>query len=122
MLELIRIAHNFGKIKIFERKNKMRTKNTLKTFIYSFTLTGIIALLGLVKTKILLAYLGQEYVGVYQLFYQLYIYISLVDGGIGASVTYHLYKPIHEKKKNEINNIYNGARYYYNIIGLIVIL
>ena len=100
----------------------MRTKNTLKTFIYSFTLTGIIALLGLVKTKILLAYLGQEYVGVYQLFYQLYIYISLVDGGIGASVTYHLYKPIHEKKENEINNIYNGARYYYNIIGLIVIL
>ena len=65
----------------------MRTKNTLKTFLYGILFTSIIAVLGLVKTKILLDYLGDEYVGVYQLFYQIYLYLSLVDGGIGASIT-----------------------------------
>lgn len=72
----------------------LRTKNTLKTFLYGIFFTSIIAILGLVKTKILLSCLGDEYVGVYQLFYQIYLYLSIVDGGIGASVTYQLYKPI----------------------------
>lgn len=100
----------------------MRTKNTLKTFLYGFVLTSIIAVLGLVKTKILLKYLGQEYVGVYQLFYQLYTYLSLVDGGIGASIAYHLYKPIHEKNTEAINKLYRGAKQYFRVVGLIVVI
>ncbi len=100
----------------------MRTKNTLKTFLYGILFTSIIAVLGLVKTKILLDYLGDEYVGVYQLFYQIYLYLSLVDGGIGASITYHLYKPINEKKEKEINSIVAGAKSYFQKIGIIVII
>lgn len=100
----------------------MRTKNTLKTFLYGILLTSIIAVLGLVKTKILLQYLGEEYVGVYQLFYQLYTYISIVDGGIGASIAYHLYKPIHENDTESINKLYNGSKYYFRMVGFIVIL
>lgn len=100
----------------------MRTKNTIKTFLYGILLTTIIAILGLVKTKILLQYLGEEYVGIYQLFYQLYTYISLVDGGIGASIAFHLYKPIHENDTNSVNKIYNGAKYYFKIVGIIVVL
>ena len=99
----------------------MRTKNTLKTFLYGVLLTSIIAVLGLVKTKVLLQCLGQEYVGVYQLFYQLYTYLSLIDGGIGAGVVYHLYKPIYEKNTKQINAIYSGAKYYFRVIGYIVI-
>ena len=99
----------------------MRTKNALKTFLYGILMTSIIAILGLVKTKCLLQYLGEEYVGVYQLFYQLFTYLSLVDGGISASVAFHLYKPIHEKDTKKINSIYCGAKYYFRIIGIIVI-
>jgi O-antigen/teichoic acid export membrane protein len=100
----------------------MRTKNTLKTFLYGILMTSIIAVLGLVKTKCLLTNLGEEYVSVYQLFYQLFTYLSLVDGGIGASITYHLYKPIHEKDTKKINSIYTGAKYYFRIVGIIVII
>ena len=99
----------------------MRTKNALKTFLYGILMTSIIAILGLVKTKCLLQYLGEEYVGIYQLFYQLFTYLSLVDGGISASVAFHLYKPIHEKDTKKINAIYCGAKYYFRIIGIIVI-
>lgn len=100
----------------------MRTKNTMKTFIYGIFFTSIIAILGLVKTKVLLTYLGSEYVGVYQLFSQMYIYLSLVDGGIGASIAYQLYKPIEEKNEEQINKIIAGAKYYFKIVGVIVII
>lgn len=99
----------------------MRTKNAMITFIYGIFFTSIIAILGLVKSKILLMYLGDEYVGVYQLFYQIYIYISLVDGGISASVAYHLYKPINEKNNEKINEIIAGAKSYFNKVGVLVI-
>ena len=92
----------------------MRTKNTIKTFLYGIFFTLIIAILGLVKTKILLLCLGDEYVGVYQLFYQIYLYLSIVDGGIGASVTYQLYKPISDNNTKKINNIIEGSRRYFN--------
>lgn len=100
----------------------MRTKSTLKTFLYGILFTSIIAILGLVKTKILLSCLGDEYVGVYQLFYQIYLYLSIVDGGIGASVTYQLYKPINDNNTKKINNIIEGSRRYFNKIGIFVIL
>ena len=100
----------------------MRTKNTLKSFIYGAFFTAIIAILGLVKTKILLQCLGDEYVGIYQLFYQIYLYISLVDGGLCAAVTYQLYKPVNENNYEEINSILSGAKKYFNRIGLFVII
>ena len=100
----------------------MRTKNTMKTFAYGIFFTSIIAVLGLVKTKVLLTYLGSEYVGVYQLFTQIYIYLSLVDGGIGASVAYKLYKPIQDNDEKQINKIISAAKHYFKIVGLIVII
>lgn len=100
----------------------MRTKNTIKTFLYGIFFTSVIAILGLVKTKILLSCLGDEYVGVYQLFYQIYLYLSIVDGGIGASVTYQLYKPISDNNTKKINNIIEGSRRYFNKIGIFVII
>ena len=100
----------------------MRTKNALKTLLYGVLLTSIIAIIGLVKTKVLLNCLGDEYVGVYQLFAQLYTYLSLVEGGIGASVAFHLYKPLHDKDEDKINSIFLGAKKYFNIIAIIIIL
>lgn len=98
----------------------MRTKNALKTFIYGIFFTIIIAILGLIKTKVLLKCLGDEYVGIYQLFYQIYLYLSIVDGGVGASVTYRLYKPVSENDANSINKIMEASRRYFNKIGIIV--
>ncbi len=100
----------------------MRTKNVAKTFLYGIILTSIIAVLGIFKTKILLSYLGIEYVGIYQLFFQIYMYLSLVDGGLGATVAYQLYKPISENDNRKINEIIAGAKSYFNKIGIIVII
>ncbi len=100
----------------------MRTKNSAKTFIYGIVLTTIIAILGLFKTKVLLQYLGDDSVGVYQLFYQLFLYVSLIDSGLTAAITYRLYKPINEANYRKINELLSGAKDFFSKIGIAVII
>lgn len=99
----------------------MRTKNSTKSFIYATILTTVIALLGIIKIKVFLQYLGDDNVGIYQLFYQLFLYISLIDSGITVAVAYFLYKPINDKNYKRINQILSGAKDYFNKIGVGVI-
>ena len=47
----------------------MRTKKSLKTLLSGVVLTGVIAILGLIKTKVMLKYLGDDSVGLYQVYY-----------------------------------------------------
>ncbi|MFA5603426.1 MAG: oligosaccharide flippase family protein [Bacilli bacterium] len=100
----------------------MRTKNSVKTFVWGVFFTVIIAVLGLFKTKVLLQYLGAENVGIYQLFFQIFTYLSLADGGLTAGVTYCLYKPISDNDYQNINAILNGAKSYFRKIGYVIIV
>ena len=100
----------------------MRSKNSLKTMIYGFILTFIIALIGLFKTKVLLAYLGEDSVAVYQVFSNIYTYLSLIDGGITSAMIFYLYKPLREKNYEKVSEIVNGIRDYLNKVGCLVIV
>ncbi|MBQ8192740.1 MAG: polysaccharide biosynthesis protein [Bacilli bacterium] len=100
----------------------MRTKKTAKNLIISTILTTIIALIGLVKTKVFLNYLGDEATGIYQLFSQILSYISLVDAGLTSSILYSLYKPVSDNNIEKINSILKGGRNFYNKIALIIIV
>lgn len=99
----------------------MRTKNSFKTIIYGFIMTFLIAILGLFKTKILLQYLGEDSVAIYQLFAQIYTYLSLVDGGMTSAMIYYLYKPIRNKNFKEISEKVNGITSYFRNIGYLII-
>lgn len=100
----------------------MRTAKTAKNLIISTILTTIIALIGLVKIKVFLNYLGDESTGIYQLFSQILSYISLVDAGLTSSLLYSLYKPISENNNKKINSILKGGRNFYNKIAILVII
>ena len=100
----------------------MRTKKSARNFIISVLLTTVIALIGLVKSKMFLVYLGDEQTGLYQLFSQLYSYISLVDAGLTGSLLYELYKPISQRDYKKINSILKGAKRFFNVIGLIILI
>lgn len=100
----------------------MRTQKTAKNLIISTILTTIIALIGLVKIKVFLAYLGDEATGIYQLFSQILSYISLVDAGLTSSLLYSLYKPVGNNDVKKINAILKGGRKFYNKIAFIIIV
>ena len=96
----------------------MRSKNSFKTMIYGFILTGIIAIIGICKTKVLLQYS----VAVFQIFGNIYTYLALIDGGITSAIIFYLYKPLRDKDNQKISEIINGVRDYFNKIGLIIIV
>lgn len=100
----------------------MRTKNSFKTIVYGVIMTGLIALVGLFKTKILLEYIGEDSVAIYQLFAQIYTYLSLVDGGMTSAMIYYLYKPIRDKNYEEISEKINGVSSYFRNIGFLIII
>ena len=99
----------------------MRTKKTARNLIISTILTTLVALIGLFKIKVFLAELGDEATGIYQLFTQIFSYISLVDAGLTSSLLYSLYKPVSDENHKKINEILKGGHNFYSKIAIIII-
>ena len=100
----------------------MRTKKTARNLIISTILTTLVALIGLFKIKVFLSELGDEATGIYQLFTQIFSYISLVDAGLTSSLLYCLYKPVNDNNHNKINQILKGGRNFYNKVAILIIV
>lgn len=100
----------------------MKTKYAIINFITSAFPALLIALIGVVKIKVFLNFMGGETVGIYQMFAQFYAYISLLEAGIGASALYQLYKPIKEKNTKKLNSILSAIRTYFNKVAIIMII
>ena len=80
----------------------------------------IVSLLGIFKVKLFIQYLGNETMGLYNLFSNIMVYVSLVDGGLASAVLYSLYKPNANGDKNKLNELLSGAMNTFSKIGMIV--
>lgn len=98
----------------------MRSENSVKNSITS-TLSSIVTMiLGFVSQAILIRLLGAEYLGLNGLFTNILTMLSFFELGIGSAIVYHLYKPIAEDNKKEINILMNFYKKSYTIISIIV--
>ena len=88
-----------------------KTKKTMVNMITDVIPLIIISLLGIFKVKLFIAYLGTETMGLYNLFSNIMIYVSLVDGGLSSAVLYSLYK---------VSELLSGAFTAFSKIGMIV--
>lgn len=100
----------------------MKTKKTAINFITDTIPLLIISILGIFKFKLFIQVLGNETLGLYQLFSQIMVYVALVDGGLSSAVLFSLYKPNAEKDKKKFNAILAGAYKIFSKIGMIVFL
>ena len=99
----------------------MRTKKAMLNFIYDALPQIIISLIGFVRIKVILDILGNDTLGIYQLFGQLLAYVSLADLGLTTAIIFSLYDPIFHKNHKKINAILNGSRKVFNIIFIIML-
>lgn len=97
-----------------------KTKKTALNLVTDVVPLLIISLLGIFKVKLFIQYLGQETMGLYNLFSNIMIYVSLVDGGIASAVLFSLYKPNSEGKDNKLSELLSGALTVFSKIGMIV--
>ena len=98
----------------------MKTKRTALNMVTDVIPLLIVSLLGIFKVKLFIEYLGNETMGLYNLFNNIMIYVSLVDGGLASAVLYSLYKPNANGDKEKLNEILSGAMQTFSKIGMIV--
>lgn len=98
----------------------MKTKKFIYNFLTDIIPLIIISFLGIYKVKFFIQFLGNETLGLYQLFSQIMIYVALVDGGLSSAVLFSLYKPNSENDRKKFNAILAGAYKTFSFIGIIV--
>lgn len=100
----------------------MRTKSTIINFITDAVPQVIILILGLIKVRLFLRFLGDEQLGLYQLYVQIVTYLVLLEGGVGSAMLFRLYKPIAEKDNEKVSQTVGAGKVIFNIVGLIILL
>ncbi len=99
-----------------------RIKNVANGIVMGFINMLINILLPFASRTIIIYTLGTEYVGLGGLFTSILSVLSLSELGVGAAITYSLYKPIAENRIDKVNSILNLYRTVYRIIGTAIIV
>ena len=100
----------------------MRSLNSIKNITTSIGTTIILAGLGFFTRKIFIDSLGEEYLGLNGLLLNIIGMLSLVEGGIGTSIVYNLYKPLADHDEPKIIALIQLYRRIYRYIALGVFL
>ena len=100
----------------------MRINNSIKNISTSILSQVIVVLLGFLSRKVFLDNLGTEYLGINGLLTNVLSMLSLVEGGIGTSIIYNLYKPLAEndiEKTTALVQLYNKL---YSILAVVIFI
>jgi len=81
----------------------------------------VVTALSFLSRTVFIHSLGVEYLGVNALFTSVLAMISLAEAGIGASITYQLYKPVAEDDRPRILGLMRLYRRAYALIALVVL-
>lgn len=98
----------------------MRIKNSVKNIYISLITQLVVIALGFISRKVFLDSLGTEYLGVNGLLTNVLSMLSLVEGGIGVSIVYNLYKPLAEKDEPKIIALVQLYKKIYGILAIII--
>lgn len=100
----------------------MRTTNTIKNIYITILTQVIITLLGFISRKVFLDSLGTEYLGVNGLLTNVLSMLSLVEGGIGASIIYNLYNPLAEQNEEKVMALVQLYKKLYGILAVVIFI
>ena len=80
----------------------MRTKNVMRNIGINILTQIVITVLGFLSRKVFIDNLGTEYLGINGLLSNVISMLSLVEGGIGTSIIFNLYKPLADDDRPRI--------------------
>ena len=98
----------------------MRIKNSIKNIYISILTQIIVILLGFISRKIFLDNLGTEYLGINGLLTNILSMLSLVEGGIGTSIVYNLYKPLGCKDIEKVTALVQLYKKLYGVLAIVI--
>jgi len=98
-----------------------RLKKSLKNAQVALLFYVLNLILQFFYRRIFLEQLGAEFLGLNTTAINLMQFLNLAELGVGASVSYSLYRPLANNDQTQINEIVSVQGYLYNVIGLIVL-
>ena len=107
---------------MFNNGGNVRTENAIKNISISIISEIIIILLGFISRKVFLDNLGTEYLGINGLLTNVLSAMVLIEGGIGISIVYNLYKPLANDNKPQIIALVQLYKKAYIILALIILV
>ncbi len=99
-----------------------RTKNAANGVIFGTILNLYKIIMRFVMRTIMIYILGVEYIGLDGLFTSILKMLSLAELGVGSALTFSMYKPIAENDEESICALLKLYKYYYRVIGLVILL
>lgn len=100
----------------------MKRKKILYNLIVGVFGQVVTILLGLILPKFFITSFGSEVNGLVASVTQIYVYINLLEAGVGTATLQALYKPISNDNKDEINSILSATSNYYKKTGILYFL
>lgn len=101
--------------------NNSRMKKSLKNVQVALVFYVVNLVLQFFYRKIFLDYLGSEVLGLNTTAMNLLQFLNLAELGVGAAVSYSLYKPLAVNDHQQINEIVSIQGYLYSKIGVVVL-
>ena len=98
----------------------MRTESSLKNMYIGIITQIIITLLGFISRKVFISGLGTEYLGINGLLTNVLSMLSLVEGGIGTSIVYNLYKPLADNDTEKVTALVQLYKKLYGFLAILV--
>lgn len=98
----------------------MRINNSIKNISINIMTQIVIIALGFISRKVFLDNLGTEYLGINGLLTSILSMLSLVEGGIGLSIVYNLYKPLAENDRPRIIALVQLYKKLYFILAIAI--
>lgn len=98
-----------------------RVKKTLLNARVNLIFYFLTLLLSFFSRKIFLDCLGADFVGLTGTLGNLLGYLNLAELGVGAAISFNLYKPLQEGNREKIKDLISLFGYYYRNIGLVVL-
>jgi O-antigen/teichoic acid export membrane protein len=98
-----------------------RVKNTFRNIIWGLLGGFVSVFLPFITRAIILYLLGAHYLGVDTLFTSVLQFLNLTELGLGAAITYTMYKPIAENDIENICRILNYLKKMYRNIGIVML-
>lgn len=98
-----------------------RRKNASRNIVYGIGFRIFQTIVPFVIRTVMIYSLGMEYVGLNTLFTSILHVLNLAELGVGNAMVYSMYKPIAEDDKGKIQKLMNLYKFYYRVIGAIVL-
>lgn len=105
-----------------ENKLTVRERSTLLTIFSSFVPSILIMVLGAIKTKYIIMFLGSEINGIYQLMIHLGSFIVFGNLGLGSLFKIAYYKSISSNNIKKTTEIYNYSKRFFKLTTIITLI